>query len=426
MSRPATSLCRSAWVGLAGGADRGRRAASVRAPACGATRATPSPRTTRRRASTPSHERPSLLACVAGSGTPSSSPRWRCGTGPAPPLPLQRGGARRRRQRLHVGRGMQAGGPARPVPLRHRLPLDAARDAGAQPVRPNLGDAYVADAPKPALEAMLEGDALAQKWSGVESNVSKRQIWAPDPASLEAVRAYPSVRGTPAAPPSRRQVRGRHPARHPAAAGAVAAVGSDNRARHQHTPRHRRRTHHTATDFRTPCPPTRCNRMGSCARSRRSETMWPEALAAIRAAVTCAADEEEKEQARRARAGEPASLCCLRVPSSCLWGDLRGNTCLLAAWSRAGGPGAQPLVNSRSTPRSRTALLKYPGAYAHPARQRLAAPGGAHPHVRVVRGGDPRRIQRVPQRGSLYFSDNERKETMCRRIHVRTIVTIDR
>ena len=48
---------------------------------------------------------------------------------------------------------------------------------------------------------MLEGDVLAQKWSGVESNVSKRQIWAPDPASLEAVRDYPSVRGTPAAPP---------------------------------------------------------------------------------------------------------------------------------------------------------------------------------------------------------------------------------
>jgi len=62
-------------------------------------------------------------------------------------------------------------------------------------------DTYVADAPRPALEAMLEGDALAQKWSGVESNVSKRQIWAPDPASLEAVRDYPSVRGTPAAPP---------------------------------------------------------------------------------------------------------------------------------------------------------------------------------------------------------------------------------
>ena len=48
---------------------------------------------------------------------------------------------------------------------------------------------------------MLEGDALAQRWSGVESNVSKRQIWAPNPASLEAVRAYPNVRGTPAAPP---------------------------------------------------------------------------------------------------------------------------------------------------------------------------------------------------------------------------------
>ena len=65
----------------------------------------------------------------------------------------------------------------------------------------DLDDTYVADAPRPALEAMLEGDALAQKWSGVESNVSKRQIWAPDPASLEAVRDYPSVRGTPAAPP---------------------------------------------------------------------------------------------------------------------------------------------------------------------------------------------------------------------------------
>ena len=64
-----------------------------------------------------------------------------------------------------------------------------------------MDDTYVADAPRPALEAMLEGDALAQKWSGVESNVSKRQIWAPDPASLEAVRAYPNVRGTPAAPP---------------------------------------------------------------------------------------------------------------------------------------------------------------------------------------------------------------------------------
>ena len=37
-----------------------------------------------------------------------------------------------------------------------------------------LDDTYIADAPRPALEAMLEGDELARRWSGVESNVGKR------------------------------------------------------------------------------------------------------------------------------------------------------------------------------------------------------------------------------------------------------------
>ena len=53
-----------------------------------------------------------------------------------------------------------------------------------------LDDTYVADAPRAALETMLEGDDLAQLWSGVESNKSKRCMWAPDPRSLDAVRDH--------------------------------------------------------------------------------------------------------------------------------------------------------------------------------------------------------------------------------------------
>ena len=44
---------------------------------------------------------------------------------------------------------------------------------------------------------MLEGDDLAQLWSGVESNKSKRCMWAPDPRSLDAVRDHTDVKGTP-------------------------------------------------------------------------------------------------------------------------------------------------------------------------------------------------------------------------------------
>ena len=44
---------------------------------------------------------------------------------------------------------------------------------------------------------MLEGDDLAQLWSGVESNKSKRCMWAPDPRSLDAVRDRTDVKGTP-------------------------------------------------------------------------------------------------------------------------------------------------------------------------------------------------------------------------------------
>ena len=58
-------------------------------------------------------------------------------------------------------------------------------------------DTYVADAPRAALETMLEGDDLAQLWSGVESNKSKRCMWAPDPRSLDAVRDRTDVKGTP-------------------------------------------------------------------------------------------------------------------------------------------------------------------------------------------------------------------------------------
>ena len=55
-----------------------------------------------------------------------------------------------------------------------------------------LDDTYVADAPRAALETMLEGDDLAQLWSGVESNKSKRCMWAPDPRSRTDVKGTPS------------------------------------------------------------------------------------------------------------------------------------------------------------------------------------------------------------------------------------------
>ena len=48
---------------------------------------------------------------------------------------------------------------------------------------------------------MLEGDAIAQRCCGVESNPSKRCIWAPDPRSLDSVRHRVDVKGTPDAPP---------------------------------------------------------------------------------------------------------------------------------------------------------------------------------------------------------------------------------
>ena len=48
---------------------------------------------------------------------------------------------------------------------------------------------------------MLEGDVIAQRCCGVESNPSKRCIWAPDPRSLDSVRHRVDVKGTPDAPP---------------------------------------------------------------------------------------------------------------------------------------------------------------------------------------------------------------------------------